>query len=592
MAEKAPPRKLGKGKIIAIVVVALAVIAVAAYLLTADMRAYSQAVELEESGAYAEAIAVYETIPDYQDAQERIDACAYQLALSQEEAGDYAAAQQAFAALGDYADAAEHANACAYQLALSLEETGSAEEAAGSFLALGDYQDSAARAEAIQGALTLYAEELARVQAAEEGLDAALESAETLLAGDETPLDAELPAQLQAAIDAGRAAKVELPQSPVTLGEVEAATEALSAIDYTAAVQALADATKAWEDSVAAYARINAPEEAFVVDRLSRVPEIVRIAAATEENDPNNGLGKEGGYTAQVYFASSLVSEAYAYLSEDDLINAGTECGGSIEVYATPEAAQQRDDYLAAFDGTILASGSHTVAGTLVVRVSGALSASEQQAFTQELIQALTTAEPGPVVEREEAQSLASLLTVEEIGFSMADGGVQYAAVLHNGMENTTVLFPQVRISFYDAQGGLLDVDEMVFNAIYPGQDLAWAGTLWDMDELPASAKAEVTEPEVYDLTDGGAYIPLEVRNASIREDSFYDRLIGEVYNPNDYDVPYASVTVLYRDGEGKLVAGDSGYCDFIAAGGTAPFEIYLTDGLEWDSYELSASAD
>ena len=107
MSENSAPRKLSRGKIALIAaVVAIVIIAVAVYLLTADSRAYSRGVELQEAGAYSEAIAVLETIPDYEDARERISACSYQIALDKEAAGSYAEAQAAFAALGDYLDAA------------------------------------------------------------------------------------------------------------------------------------------------------------------------------------------------------------------------------------------------------------------------------------------------------------------------------------------------------------------------------------------------------------------------------------------------------------------------------------------------------
>ena len=112
MSENSAPRKLSRGKIALIAaVVAIVIIAVAVYLLTADSRAYSRGVELQEAGAYSEAIAVLETIPDYKDARERINACSYAIALAQEKAGSYAEAQAAFAALGEYEDAAAHAHA-------------------------------------------------------------------------------------------------------------------------------------------------------------------------------------------------------------------------------------------------------------------------------------------------------------------------------------------------------------------------------------------------------------------------------------------------------------------------------------------------
>ena len=78
MSENSAPRKLSRGKIALIAaVVAIVIIAVAVYLLTADSRAYSRGVELQEAGAYSEAIAVLETIPDYEDARERISCLLY-----------------------------------------------------------------------------------------------------------------------------------------------------------------------------------------------------------------------------------------------------------------------------------------------------------------------------------------------------------------------------------------------------------------------------------------------------------------------------------------------------------------------------------
>ena len=150
MSESNTPRKLGKGKIALIALAAAVIIAALAFWLTADSRAYSRGVELQEAGAYSEAIAVLETIPDYEDARERISACSYQIALDKEAAGSYAEAQAAFAALGDYLDAAERAEEAGYRQGVLLEETGSAQEAAAAFEALGSYKDSAAPEEAAE----------------------------------------------------------------------------------------------------------------------------------------------------------------------------------------------------------------------------------------------------------------------------------------------------------------------------------------------------------------------------------------------------------------------------------------------------------
>ena len=82
-------------------------------------------------------------------------------------------------------------------------------------------------------------------------------------------------------------------------------------------------------------------------------------------------------------------------INQDDItgstiIEKGTDCGGSIEVYSVAEDAVARNDYLASFDGGIFASGSHIVVGTVLVRTSNELTASQQKEIEANIITALT----------------------------------------------------------------------------------------------------------------------------------------------------------------------------------------------------------
>jgi len=72
------------------------------------------------------------------------------------------------------------------------------------------------------------------------------------------------------------------------------------------------------------------------------------------------------------------------------LIDKGTDAGGEIEVYANEEDAIKRNDYLAAFDGGILSSRSHRVVGTVVIRISDELTASQQKALEEKVLNALS----------------------------------------------------------------------------------------------------------------------------------------------------------------------------------------------------------
>lgn len=135
------------------------------------------------------------------------------------------------------------------------------------------------------------------------------------------------------------------------------------------------------------YALVNAPTEEYVIQCLEKVKDIDEIVAVTEETDVNQQLNKAGGYTAAVFFSSGLVDKERLFYS--DILDNGTDGGGCLEVYRTVEDAKKREAYLAMFDGSVISSGSHTVVGTVLVRTSSRLKASEQKELEQNIIHVL-----------------------------------------------------------------------------------------------------------------------------------------------------------------------------------------------------------
>lgn len=222
-------------------------------------------------------------------------------------------------------------------------------------------------------------------------LQSAIDRAQTLLAENGIPLEEELIPALETAISETKAQKAELPEMPETAEELYKAADEMNGIEYTEILEKLEKARVALEKSIAQYALVNHPSESYVIQCLGNVKHVVDISAATEKNDPNGKLNKAGGYTAQVYFSSDQVNQKS--VSGKTVIEKGTECGGSIEVYENVEDALARNDYLAAFDGGILSSGSHTVVGTCVIRASDKLTASQQKKFEESIIAALTKLE-------------------------------------------------------------------------------------------------------------------------------------------------------------------------------------------------------
>ena len=244
-----------------------------------------------------------------------------------------------------------------------------------------------AKSEEEQAAEDAFNAEVSRIQAELEERDADVEAAQAVIDDERPALDDTLKPALQTAVSDANTIEFDAPKVPKGVDEINSATEDLKKISYADQLQSLKDATKALSDSIRKYELVNAPEEAYVIKCLETVENIDGIAAATEDHDPNGSLHKDGGYTAQVYFSSPLVDHSYM---ENDIIDAGTEGGGSVEVYKTAEEAKKREEYLAGFDGTITASGSHEVVGTCIVRTSDSLTATQQKEMEAAIIEALT----------------------------------------------------------------------------------------------------------------------------------------------------------------------------------------------------------
>ncbi len=283
---------------------------------------------------------------------------------------------------GDYNKAVELQEAGDYQAALELYESIEDYE---------NYKDTAdhvAECKAMIEAIKAFDDAKSSAEQKNRELDTAISEAEALVTEGKPALDVTLIPTLETAISEAKSAKQSIMEMPTTEDEIVVASQQLDSLDYGSVLSNLAEKKSALEKSIKQYALVDAPTEEYVIECLKKVENIIDISAVTEDNDPNGNLNKAGGYTAQIYFSSDLVNQSEIYGTS--LIEKGTAAGGSIEVYANVEDATTRNDYLASFDGGIFASGSHTVIGTVLVRTSDELTASQQQALESNIIAALT----------------------------------------------------------------------------------------------------------------------------------------------------------------------------------------------------------
>ncbi len=232
-------------------------------------------------------------------------------------------------------------------------------------------------------------EVVSKVEKNNSDIETAISDLQTLVDSENPPLDNATIDNATTVITEARTKIVEIPEIPSKTEQIISATEdLLKNSDCSETLTKLQSANKALSASIKQMQQVTNPKEAFIIERLTGLPNITGMEAVTEDNDPNGNLNKQGGYTATVYFASDLVDQSD--LSGKTIIDRGTEGGGSIEVYPTVEDANRRNEYLAGFDGMgMLSSGSHSVVGTVVIRTSDRLTASQQKEMEKNIYNSL-----------------------------------------------------------------------------------------------------------------------------------------------------------------------------------------------------------
>lgn len=223
------------------------------------------------------------------------------------------------------------------------------------------------------------------VEAKNTELTSAMNDAQKILDKKEAVYDNTTKEAFITTLSDAKAAQRKIPDLPKKTADINAETKKLSEpLDYSSVINAISEKQTAYQNSVLQMKQITNPNEDFVIQRLKGIPNISGYQAVTEDHDPNGNLNKQGGYTSTVYFSTPLIDQSSVY--GNDIVDKGTECGGAIEVYASEEDAEKRDSYLASFDGAgMLNSGSHKVLGTIAIRTSTKLTATQQNEFTNNI---------------------------------------------------------------------------------------------------------------------------------------------------------------------------------------------------------------
>jgi hypothetical protein len=105
------------------------------------------------------------------------------------------------------------------------------------------------------------------------------------------------------------------------------------------------------------------------------VPSVSKVVRITEDNDPNDKIGRPGGY----------VDGAVLYDKAASCTELGADCGATIEIWGSPEDAKSRAAYIARTykDAPALGSEYLYLDGTTLLRVDDQLKPSTARAYAK-----------------------------------------------------------------------------------------------------------------------------------------------------------------------------------------------------------------
>ena len=180
-------------------------------------------------------------------------------------------------------------------------------------------------------------------------------------------------------------------------------------------------------------------------------------------------------------------------------------------------------------------------------------------------------------------------LEIKDSGWYVDGDYLKYFIVIHNPNDEIAVEFPSFRITARDSDNIVMGTEDQTLSIIYPGQDFYYGSQAFSVDGVPDTVDFEMLSPEEYNLKNASVmdeFKQLEVINTAVREEKF----VGEISNPNDYDIDSAIIVVVCKDSSGNVVYVDSTFVDDVASGKTVPFSMSFYKDVDTTNVEYYAN--
>lgn len=196
------------------------------------------------------------------------------------------------------------------------------------------------------------------------------------------------------------------------------------------------------------------------------------------------------------------------------------------------------------------------------------------------------------------AVDAAGPLELVESGWSAEDGYVQYALGLKNTSETHQVNFPKVTIVGRAKNGSVVFTYDTVLSVAFPGQTIYDAG-LAGNGTAPDDVEFRLSEPDDTDMVQSTGAYSFQTKNLSSNTNDFGDTTFtGEITGEATGDpkilggASQVKVSIVLRDGKGRIVYGEMGFVDMPRDGRSVPFSINIMSNIpEYETYEAYAMA-
>lgn len=156
---------------------------------------------------------------------------------------------------------------------------------------------------------------------------------------------------------------------------------------------------------------------------------------------------------------------------------------------------------------------------------------------------------------------------------------VQYAVVFENPNQSDWVAErTSVNVTWYNAEGGIAGTESTYLSLGLPGQRTAIGGVVFDVtNPTDMEVQFRVGDWQEVDFQPG----EFTFENVTTEPQQYGGPTTkGQIVSSFEQEQEFVQIVAVYKDANGDVLGGDSGYAQFVPAGGSVAFDINVLGEL------------